>query len=132
MNPKSGNAGTPVSPADPQKAEAADIADPGAVEQVKAAQRQTQSGKYGSVQTKPHKPAKTQEEKETKKSWIEIELVGEDDKPIPGIRYRVTLPDETVAEGSLDEKGFARVESFEPGPCKVTFPDLDEEAWEKI
>jgi hypothetical protein len=34
-----------------------------------------------------------------------------------------------VADGTLDEKGFARVEGFEPGQCEITFPELDEEAW---
>jgi len=65
-----------------------------------------------------------------KLSWIEIELIGEDKKPIPGEAYRITLPDNTIAEGTLDEKGFARVEGFEAGACKVTFPDLDQDAWE--
>ena len=72
------------------------------------------------------------EEEEKKASWIEIELVGEDDEPIPGEKYKITLPDESVAEGTLDEKGFARIEGFEKGSCKVSFPRLDKEAWEKI
>ena len=57
--------------------------------------------------------------------------MGEDDEPVPGEVYRVTLPDGKVAEGTLDEKGFARVEGIDPGTCKVTFPNLDQEAWEK-
>jgi len=69
---------------------------------------------------------------EEKKSWIEIELVDEDDNPIPGERYKVTLPDgKTVAEGTLDENGFARVDGIDPGNCKITFPSLDKDAWEK-
>ncbi len=69
---------------------------------------------------------------EEKKSWIEIELVDEDDNPIPGERYKVTLPDgTTVAEGTLDENGFARVDGIDPGSCKITFPSLDKDAWEK-
>jgi len=69
---------------------------------------------------------------EEKKSWIEIELVDEDDNPIPGERYKVTLPDgKTVAEGTLDENGFARVDGIDPGNCKITFPNLDKDAWEK-
>jgi hypothetical protein len=31
--------------------------------------------------------------------------------------------------GTLDENGFARVEGIDPGQCKVTFPDLDKDAW---
>ncbi|MEY2429493.1 MAG: hypothetical protein QOJ40_2378 [Verrucomicrobiota bacterium] len=132
MNKKSGTAGSAVSPSPPKAAEDADVADPGEVEKIKAEQRKAQTGKYGSVQVKPHKPPETKEEKEKKKSWIEIEMVDEDKQPIPGVNYKITLPDgETVAEGTLDEKGFARVEGFEPGTCKVSFPGLDQDAWEK-
>ncbi len=132
-SPKSGTAGSAVSPADPKQPQEADKADPGEVEQIKAEQRQTKTGKYGSVRTKPHKPPKAEEEKKQKKSWIEIEMVDEEDQPVPGERYRITLPDgESVAEGTLDGKGFARVVGIEPGSCKVTFPDLDKGAWEEI
>ena len=131
-SPKSGKAGSAVAPAESTQAEEADIANPGAVEKIKAEQRAAQEGKYGSVKTPPHKPPQTQEEAEQKKSWIEIELVGEDDEPIPGVRYEIALPDDTVSSGTLDEKGSARVEGFEPGSCKVTFPELDQDAWEKL
>jgi hypothetical protein len=142
MGKKSGRAGKAVPPAVPDKSDDADIADPGKVSEIKTEQRQTKSGKYGSEQVKPHKPpaeeeeTKTtdekEEEKEKKTSWIEIELVGEDDEGIPGEKYKITLPDNSVAEGTLDEKGFARVEGFKKGTCKVCFPNLDKEAWEKI
>lgn len=129
-SPKSGNAGSPVSPADPAQALEADQADPGEVEKVKAEQRQAQAGKYGSAKTKPHQPPKSKEEKAAKKSWIEIQLVDKKGQPVPGEAYRVTLTDgETVAEGTLDEKGFARVDGIEPGTCKVTFPNLEKQAW---
>src|SRR5436309_10419070 len=99
MNKKSGTAGSPVSPADPNAAEEADIADPGEVEKIKAEQRKTQTGKYGSQQVKPNKPPQTQEEEEKKPSWIEIQLVDEEDEPVTGMAYRITLSDgETVAE----------------------------------
>ena len=131
-SPKSGNASSPISPVAPAVAEEADKADPGEVEQAKAEQRQTQAGKYGSTPAKPYKPPKTKEEKAQKKSWIEIKLVDEEGKPIPGERYRVTLADgETVAEGTLDEKGFARVDGIEPGSCKITFPALDKDSWKR-
>jgi len=125
-SPKDGKAGSAVTPAEPSEANEADNANPGEVEQIKAEQRQTKSGKYGSVQVKPYKrdPAK--------KSWIEIELVDDENEPVPGERYRITLPDgETAAEGTLDDKGFARVEGIDPGTCKVTFPELDKDAWNK-
>ncbi len=127
---KTGKAGSPVSPADPNAAEEADKADPGEVEKIKAEQRKTQTGKYGSVKIKPQKPPETKEAKAEKKSWIEIELVDNDGKPVPGERYQITLPDgETIAEGTLDDKGFARVDGIEPGTCKVTFQEMDGRSW---
>ena len=129
-SPKSGKAGSAVSPTEPKAAEEADKANPGEVEKVKAEQIKTKTGKYGSVQNQPHKPPQTKEEKAKKPSWIEIELVDKKGKPVPGEPYRVTLPDgETVAEGTLDEKGFARVDGIEPGTCKITFPKLEKQAW---
>jgi len=138
-SPKSGKAGSPVSPAGPATPAEADVADPGVVDEIKATQRETQTGKYGSVSLKPFKatqpepgaaePAKSSDTPENT-AWIEVELVDEDGEPVPGERYRITLPDDTVAEGSLDEKGKARVEGFKPGNCKVTFPELDKDAWE--
>ena len=65
-----------------------------------------------------------------KKNWIEIELLDKDNKPVPGEPYRVTLPDgQTVAEGTLDDKGVARVDGIDPGSCKVTFPQRDKRSW---
>jgi type VI secretion system secreted protein VgrG len=129
-SPKSGTAGTAVTPADPDKAVEADNADPGAVDQTQASPIQKKAGKYGSVKVKPFKPPKTKADNKKKPSWIEIEMVDEKKQPVAGMAYRITLPDETVAEGTLDDKGFARVEGFESGACKVSFPDLDQDAWE--
>ena len=64
-----------------------------------------------------------------KKTWIEIELVGEDGKPVPRAQYRIMLPDGSMREGTLDEQGVARAEFSPPGTCLVSFPELDSEAW---
>ena len=133
MSPKNGKAGSVVSPADAQEALEADKANPGEVEKVKAEQKQSQTGKYGSQSLKPIKPPESKEEREQKKSWIEFEMVDGDNKPVTGVAYRVTLPDgQSVAEGTLDEKVFARIEGIEPGSCKITFPNLDQDAWEAL
>ncbi len=71
-------------------------------------------------------------EDETEKTWIEIKMVDEDDNPVTSERYQVELPDGSVASGSLNEEGIARIERIEEGDCKVSFPDLDKGAWEKI
>ena len=116
-----------VSPLAPKEAEDADNADPGDMADVKARQLQTKAGKYGSTRVQAHKPDPD------KPSWIEIQLVDEEDNPVAGERYRVTLPDgETVAEGALDENGLARVEGIDPGICQITFPDLDQDHTERI
>jgi type VI secretion system secreted protein VgrG len=134
-SPKSGTAGSPVPPTDATAACDADDADPGAVEAEKSFQRETQTGKYGTAQVKPFKPAAAPPadaasgSNTTTTSWIEIVLVDEQNNPIPGESYAITLPDNSVASGSLDEKGFARVEGFDPGQCQVTFPNLDQDAW---
>ena len=132
MNPKDGKAGKAVAPAAPDQAEEADIADPGKMDELKAEQVKKEEGKYGATQVTPHKPPEEDEDEAEEKTWIEIEMVDEEDKPVPSKKYKVTLPDDTVAEGTLDGNGFARIEGVEPGTCKVTFPKLDGEAWEKI
>ena len=65
--------------------------------------------------------------------WLEIELVGEDDKPIPWEEYLVVLPDGTSARGFLDGAGFARFTGLTvDGQCKVSFQKLDRDAWELV
>ena len=120
-----------VPPTAPTEAEVADNADPGSKEPTYKQQRERQSAAQQAASNAPsHNPAS--EENKEKKNWVEIEVVNEDGKPVPGVRYRITLPDgATLAEGTTDEKGFARVDGIDPGSCKVTFPDLDKEAWTK-
>ncbi len=131
MGAKSGKAGKAVAPADPDRPEDADVADPGEIAEAKAEQLQTKSGKYGQTPVKPYKAPQTEEEEEEKTAWIEIELVDEEDEPVPGEKYEITLPDGSVAKGTLDGDGFARIDGIDPGTCQITFPSLDKDAWEK-
>ncbi len=65
--------------------------------------------------------------------WIEIELVGEDDRPIPWEEYQVVLPDGTVVRGYLDDEGYARCDRIaQGGQCRVSFPALDRDAWQDL
>ncbi len=66
-----------------------------------------------------------------KKHWIAIELVDELGKHVPYEDYRITLPDGTPIEGTLDDRGRAKINGIDPGNCKVTFPNLDKELWKK-
>lgn len=128
----SGSAGSAVSPTAPTAPEEADTADPGEMAELKARQREQKKGKYGSTPVKPYKPPETEEEKQTKTAWIEIEMVDEANKPVVGQKYSVELPDGSTCSGTLDDKGLARIEGIDPGNCKITFPDLDQDAWEKL
>lgn len=119
MNPKSGEAGKAIAPAKPTIAIEADDAEPGEIAELRNQQAQSEST--------PHKEDETDEDTH----WIEIELVGEDDEPIPSEKYEITLPDGSVAGGTLDQNGFARVDGIrDAGSCDITFPDLDKDAWE--
>ena len=69
---------------------------------------------------------------EKHRHWIEIELVGEDDHPIPNEKYKVILPDGSSKEGELDQNGWARIEDDPAGECEISFPKLDKESWEFI
>lgn len=126
-SPKSGSPGNAISPVAPKEAAEADKADPGDITKAKPAGQESGGGNGGGPSPKPHNP--TAEDKKKKKSWIEIVLVDMENHPVPGEPYRVTLPDNSVAEGSLDEKGFARVEGFDAGNCKITFPKRDQTVW---
>jgi hypothetical protein len=64
-----------------------------------------------------------------KAHWIAIELVDQLGKHIPYEDYRVTLPDGTIVEGCLDQKGRAKITGIDPGTCKVSFPNRDENDW---
>jgi hypothetical protein len=64
-----------------------------------------------------------------KKHWIQIEMVNRKGKPVVGEDYKITLPDGTVVEGSLDAGGKARIDGIDPGTCKIAFTDLDKDAW---
>lgn len=64
-------------------------------------------------------------------TWIEVQLVGEDEMPIAGERYRLTLSSGRVLEGTLDAAGSVRFEQMTPGTFDLTFPRLDREAWSR-
>ncbi len=135
MSPKSGKAGSAVSPTAPDAAVEAIKADPGAMTKLEAKEATKKAHKpLGQPAGGAGSEAKDgSENPEDELTWIEIELVDEADVPVPGMAYRVELPDGSVSEGVLDDKGLARVEGFlkGSGQCKVTFPSLDQEAWDK-
>ncbi len=79
--------------------------------------------------SKKRKENKSSKDDPTKKSYIELEMLTEAGEPCAGERYLVVTSDGKKKNGSLNNKGFARINGIEPGNCKVTFPNLDKEAW---
>ena len=136
--PKDGNPGNLVAPAAPDEAHDADDANPGEVEKLKQGGASKPGTKYNKQPVTPFKPddppAPTPDDPvdPTKKSWIEILLVDANDNPVPGEPYKITMPDNSVKEGTLDDKGFAHIAGMDPGTCKVTFPAMDGRSWKKV
>ena len=65
--------------------------------------------------------------------WVEIELIGEDNQPIPWEEYQIVLPNQDVVKGFLDQQGYARADGIRSGgACNIRFPRLDTEAWSFI
>lgn len=62
-------------------------------------------------------------------TWLVIELVDDEGKPVPHARYVVTLPDGSTREGTLNKNGYARVDGVNPGQCQVSFPHLEGRGW---
>lgn len=117
-SPKSIKAASPVAPGAPEKAKDADTAQAGQVSEAKFTAKE---------RPKP-KPGKKDPEK---KSWIEIQLVDQNGKGIPGESWEITAPDGSGFSGTTDEDGVGRLEGIDSGSCQITFPRLDKDAWEK-
>ena len=141
----SGSPGSLVSPLSPTAPTDADQADPGATTSAPAAHdAATTSMSLAAISPAgaggpgaapqsaatagpTHNPNAAENQEKT--HWIEIELLDEDGNPVTGEPYRITLPDGTTADGTTDSKGHAREEHIDPGNCKVSFPNLDPDAW---
>jgi len=83
----------------------------------------------------PPAPAPPAETKSTEKEtyWVEIALIGEDGQPVPGEEFVILLPDGRRETGKLDGQGLARFSELpNPGTCKVSFPQLDRDAWQPV
>ena len=136
LNGSPGNAVSPLSPTDPDEAATANPGDvssvsanPDQLAKTSASNVSAIAGKQSAASNSPtHDP--NSPDNANKTHWIEIQLNDKDGKPVPGEAYKVTLPDgTTVADGTLDEKGHARVANIDPGNCQITFPNLDKDSW---
>jgi hypothetical protein len=70
----------------------------------------------------PEPPLVPPVEEQEQPVWIGLELVDGQGKPLPHRRYCVTLPDGTVREGVLDDRGAATLWNIPPGTCGIECP----------
>lgn len=127
----------PADPADADDAQAGQMSPASATPQTPAswsaediapaAAGSPSSSPAGQQSQTTHDP--TSPENQKKKDWIAIKLLDKDGKPVPYEPYKVTLPDGTVKEGTLDGQGCAKVTGVDPGTCQVTFHKRDKSGW---
>jgi hypothetical protein len=55
------------------------------------------------------------------KDWMELQLDGEDGKPLANAGYTLRMPDGSVRKGKLDKDGYAKEENLPPGRIDVDF-----------
>ncbi|HKA90297.1 MAG TPA: SpaA isopeptide-forming pilin-related protein [Haliangiales bacterium] len=83
----------------------------------------------GDQSTRPSPSSEQLAEKPDKTAVIEFVLKDQNGKPVPDVKFKITLDDGTVKEGKTDAQGRARVLGLKPGQGKLTFPDLDAHDW---
>ena len=128
MGKKTGTADTADSPTAPDKAADADDATAGGMAAAKAKGHGKDPTDLGAA-TVPAAGAGDGEAEEEPTHYISIELVDDEDKPVPNEPYEVTSSDDEVHPGNLDDKGKARIERLPAGNCKITFPEIPGQEW---
>lgn len=89
------------------------------------------SGSHGSSQPGAKSSSDKDPLKDSKKTWVEVELLDKNKHPVKGLAIELTLPDGSTEKGTLSEKGSFRKDGIDPGTCRVRFPDLDAREWAK-
>jgi hypothetical protein len=64
-------------------------------------------------------------------AWVEVQMLGEKDEPVPGLECEIVGPDGALHRGVTDSNGVVRVQPLPPGQCTMTFPLLDRRTWNK-
>lgn len=62
-------------------------------------------------------------------TWVELLVVNEGGEPMPGVAYRITLPDGIQRTGVVDRFGLVRLEGVDPGSCVLELPEVDGREW---
>ena len=81
----------------------------------------------GSTPPKPAPPAPAPPATD-RSQWIHVKIADQDGKPVAGVRYVITAPDNTPHNGVTDGAGLAKLRDLPPGLCRVHFPDLEEKS----
>jgi len=63
-------------------------------------------------------------------TWIQIEVIDEDDAPIGGVAVRLTTADKSVQNARTSREGVVYAHGLKPGNVTVEFPDIDAADWE--
>jgi len=74
-------------------------------------------------------PEEEEEERET--TWVDLELVDEEEEPVAGEKYIVTDSAGKEFKGTLDSNGKAHVTGIAIGEVSVSYPELDSGSWER-
>lgn len=115
----------------PEEALEAAQADPGQVEEVVKRQTQRDPGRPDTITVSPVQRKDEQPPEPPPPHWIGVGLKDPEGKPVPSEKFRVKMGDGSIVDGTLDEKGYRRVEGVEPGNAEVCFPDIDSNEWKK-
>lgn len=86
-------------------------------------------GAPGTIPVQPSKPDRPPKSVGPVTTWIEIELIDENDAPVPAESVLVVEPSGATRRLTTGDKGIARLEGLEPGTCDVSFPRIDGREW---
>lgn len=65
------------------------------------------------------------------KTWVEMEVVDEDGRPMAGEPFVCMLPDGRIIEGKLDGRGKVRFDGIDPGNCAFSLSRRGPDAWRR-
>lgn len=65
------------------------------------------------------------------KTWVEMEVVDEQGRPVANQAYLCMLPDGTFRQGETDGRGRVRFDGIDPGNCAFSLTDLSPERWRR-
>jgi len=63
-------------------------------------------------------------------AWIEVLLIGDDDRPIAREHWRARPADGAWGSGRVGDDGLLRLTGIADGECAVSFDDLDAASWQ--